>query len=115
MDTPNLIEGEEPRSLSLEGDEHTPAWINDASLLQGIEDADASLLQGIEDAEMICRRKTSIDCSSTSVRIIGSEIIREKTPYVVYIIKVQSGTSWTVKRRYTGTTYPLNSKFYFFL
>jgi hypothetical protein len=104
MDAPSLIEGEEPRSLSLEGDEHTPAWINDASLLQGIE-----------DAEMICRRKTSIDCSSTSVRIIGSEIIREKTPYVVYIIKVQSGACWTVKRRYTGRAYPLNSKFYFFL
>jgi hypothetical protein len=70
-----------------------PEWVN-------------PLLKGIEDAELLGQRRKSIECSSITVKFIGSNVIKEKSPYVLYHILLNSGvSSWEIKRRYTDFVY----------
>ena len=67
-----------------------PEWSKDP-LLQGIEDATSKEITG---------------CLNTSVKVKGYEVMKDKNPYVVYVIRVHSlSGSWTVRRRYTDFSY----------
>jgi len=74
-------------------EEETPSWVN-------------PLMQGIEDAELLGLRRRSIECSAVTAKIARSEVVKDKSPYVLYIIQVNAGVNvWDVKRRYTDFVY----------
>ena len=83
----------EPVEIIEDEESAIPTWID-------------PLMQGIEDAELLGQRRKSIECSGTTVRVTGSEIVKEKSPFVLYAMQINSGVNiWEIKRRYTDFVY----------